>query len=119
MTPEAIVGRQLDAYNDRDLERFMACWAKDARIYAWPETLLAEDAGAIEVQHRERFADTTLRATLLSRTSVGELVIDREIVTRHFDGLRGTVDVMGIYEVCDGLIRRAWFKQSPVRPPEA
>lgn len=119
MTPEAIVRRQLDAYNDRDLDRFMACWARDARIYAWPETLLAENAAAIEERHRERFADTTLRATLLSRTSVGELVIDREIVTRQFEGKRGTADVIGIYEVTGGLIRRAWFKQGPVRPPEA
>lgn len=119
MTPEAIVGRQLEAYNDRDLDRFMACWAPDARIYAWPETLLADGAAAIAERHRERFADAGLHAKLLSRTSVGELVIDREVVTRQFEGGRGMADVIGIYEVLGGLIRRAWFKQGPVRPPEA
>jgi len=119
MTPEATVCRQLDAYNDRDLERFMACWADDARVYAWPDTLLAEGAAAIADRHRERFADAGLHAKLLSRTSVGELVIDREIVTRLYEGRRGTADVIGIYEVAGGRIRRAWFKQGPVRPAEA
>jgi putative hydrolase of HD superfamily len=118
MNPEDVVRRQLDAYNDRDLEEFIACWAQDARILAWPDILLADGAAAISERHRARFADTGLHARLVSRTSVEELVVDREVVTRMFESGRGSADVIGVYEVVDGLIRRAWFKQGPVRPPE-
>jgi putative hydrolase of HD superfamily len=118
MNPEQVVRRQLDAYNGRDLEEFMACWAPDARIFAWPDTLLADGAAAISERHRARFADAGLHAQLISRTSVDEMVVDREVVTREFESGRGSADVIGVYEVVDGMIRNARFKQGPVRPPE-
>ena len=31
-SPEAIVQRQLEAYNARDLERFVACYGDDVRV---------------------------------------------------------------------------------------
>jgi hypothetical protein len=46
------------------------------------------------------------------------MVVDREVVTRMFESGPGSADVIGVYEAVDGLIRRAWFKQGPVRPPE-
>ena len=42
--------------------------------------------------------------------SVGNLVVDREVVTRNFPEGRGTVDVIAIYDVDGGRIARAWFK---------
>ena len=45
-----------------------------------------------------------------SRMNVGNLVVDREIVTRNFPEGLGRVDVMAIYEVADGKIAKAWFK---------
>lgn len=38
--PEEIVQQQLDAYNARDIDAFMACWADDAQYYQHPDTLL-------------------------------------------------------------------------------
>jgi hypothetical protein len=32
MNPEAVVQRQLDAYNARDLARFVACYAEDVLV---------------------------------------------------------------------------------------
>lgn len=116
--PGAYLRRQLDAYNRRELEEFVACWAQDAHMFGWPDTLLADGAAAIRERHRERFADTGLHARLVSRTCIEEMVVDREVVTRAFESGLGSADVLAIYEVADGLIRRAWFKQGPVRPPE-
>ena len=42
--------------------------------------------------------------------NVGNLVVDREIVTRNFPEGLGRVDVIAIYEVADGKIAKAWFK---------
>ena len=38
--PQDVVQQQLDAYNARDIDAFMACWADDAQYYEHPDTLL-------------------------------------------------------------------------------
>ncbi|WP_309571429.1 aminoglycoside adenylyltransferase domain-containing protein [Deinococcus sp.] len=40
-SPASVAARQLQLYNARDLEPFVALWAPDARLYAHPDTLLA------------------------------------------------------------------------------
>jgi len=42
--------------------------------------------------------------------NVGNLVIDREVVTRSFPEGPGRVDVIAIYEVEGEKITKAWFK---------
>ena len=106
-----VVRRQLDAYNARDIDAFMAHWAEDAAVFAWPATPLASCAAEIRSRHVERFREPDLFARLASRSAVGGLVVDREVVTRNFPEGRGTLDVIGIYEVEGDKIRRAWFKQ--------
>ena len=112
----AIVGRQLDAYNARDLEALMACWSDEATMLAWPDFLLEEGSAAIRARHAARFEEPDLRARLISRISLGELVIDREEVTRNLPQGVSDLNVIGIYEVREGLIRRAWFQQGVPRP---
>ncbi|MGO4388117.1 nuclear transport factor 2 family protein [Microvirga sp. 2YAF29] len=108
--PAEIVGRQLDAYNARDIDAFMACWAEDAQFLAFPDTLLAQGAQQIRERHVSRFQEPNLHGKLISRMAVGNMVVDQEIVTRTFPEGTGTVEVIAIYEVEDGLIRKAWFK---------
>jgi hypothetical protein len=48
--PEAVVQRQLDAYNARDLDALLATYASDARQYALPATLLATGHAEIRSQ---------------------------------------------------------------------
>jgi hypothetical protein len=67
LRPEATVQAQLDAYNARDIDAFMAHWAQDAQVYAFPATLLANGAAEIRARHIERFKEPDLTATLLSR----------------------------------------------------
>lgn len=106
----AVVQRQLDAYNARDIERFIACWREDAMMIGFPDQVLAEGAEAIRERHLTRFAEPNLYGRLISRMELGNMVIDREAVTRTFPEGVGTVDVIVIYEVVDGLIARAWYR---------
>ena len=92
----------------------MSHWAKDAQVYAFPATLLATGAAEIRARHIERFNEPDLTATLLSRISVENLVIDRETVTRTFPEGRGQVEVIAIYEVEGGRIVKAWFTMGGV-----
>lgn len=111
--PESVAGRQLSAYNARDIDAFMACWHDDAEIFEHPSTLLARGAEAIRARHLARFEEPDLFGRLVSRTSVADVVVDREVVTRNFPDGRGTIDVLAIYEVRGGKIARAWFKSGP------
>jgi hypothetical protein len=107
---EAVVARQLDAYNARDIDAFMAAWRDDAEYFEHPDKLLARGAVEIRARHEIRFKEPDLYGKLIARISVGDLVVDREVVTRNFPEGRGTVDVIAIYQIADGKIARAWFK---------
>jgi hypothetical protein len=109
-TAEAIVARQLDAYNARDIDGFMAAWHDDAQYFEHPDKLLASGAVEIRARHVARFKEPTLHGRLIGRFSVANLVVDREIVTRDFREGRGQVDVIAIYEIAGDRIARAWFK---------
>lgn len=94
-----IVERQLRAYNDRDLETFMACWHSDARLFQFPDTLLARGIAEIRSRHAARFAQPYLHAELLARHAAGSIVSDHEIVMRTVEGAPKQVAVIAIYEV--------------------
>lgn len=105
--PAAVVQRQLDAYNARDVAALLATYAPDARQYAHPGTLLASGAAEIGARMAVRFGEPNLHARLLQRVVMGNIVIDHELVTRTFADGPGTVDMVAIYEVCDGKISSA------------
>ncbi|MDG3441264.1 nuclear transport factor 2 family protein [Nitrospirillum amazonense] len=109
LTPEQVVDGQLRAYNAKDIDAFMAYWAEDARVYQHPDTLLARGMDEIRARHLIRFQEPNLHGRLLHRMAVGGTVVDHEMVTRAFPEGPGTVEVIGIYEVTDGRISRAWF----------
>lgn len=109
------VSRQLEAYNAKDIDAFMAWWAPDCEYYAFPDTLLARGAEAVRARHVERFREPDLFGRLDSRVVMGNLVVDRETVRRTFPEGPGEIDVLALYEVADGLIRRAWFSMGPRR----
>lgn len=106
---------QLDAYNARDIDAFMACWAEDGEYYAFPSNLLAQGASAIRERHVARFEETNLHAKLVNRINVDNLVIDHELVTRTFPEGPGEFDAVAIYEIVDGKIAKAWFKMGQPR----
>jgi len=102
------VQRQLDAYNDRDLERFVACYAEDVRVFRMPATepALVGKAAFGEFYRTKRFNEPGLRAELLSRMAFGNKVIDHERIV----GLGAApLEAAAVYEVKDGLIATVWF----------
>jgi len=109
MTEEEVVSAQLEAYNKRNIDSFMAVWAEDSKYYEHPDTLLASGYTAIRERHTERFKDKDLYGKLHSRIVIGNKVIDHETVTRNFpEGLRD-IDVLVIYEIQKEKIQNAWF----------
>lgn len=112
---ERPVQQQLEAYNARDIDAFMRWWADDCRYYGFPDQLLATGTAEIRERHVARFQEANLHGRLIARFSVGNLVVDQEVVTRTFPEGAGEVDVMAIYEVEAGKIVKAWFKMGSPR----
>ena len=107
--PEEVVQRQLEAYNARDVEAILATYAEDAQQFEHPATLIARGSTQLRERFGVRFQEPNLRAELLQRIVMGNMVIDHECVTRTFPEGTGTLELIAIYEVCDGRIAKAWF----------
>ena len=105
ISAEAVVQRQLDAYNARDLDALVATYAPDARQYVHPATLVASGHDEIRARLAPRLQEPNLHAHLIQRAVMGNIVIDHETVTRSFPEGPGKVDLVCIYEVVDGKIQ--------------
>ena len=106
--PEAVVQRQLDAFNARDIDALLGTYAQDARMFEHPSTLLASGPAAFRERFTARFQEPGLRASLLSRVAMGSIVVDHEEVRRSFPEGPGTIQLLMIYDVQDGRIRNVW-----------
>ena len=105
---EQVVQVQLEAYNRRDLEGFLATYSPEIRIYDHPDRPLMAGLEQMRKEYGEAFArDPTGRAAITSRMVQGNYVIDHEHVTGLSDG--SEIRAVAIYEVRDGKIRNVWF----------
>jgi hypothetical protein len=112
-SPEAVVQRQLEAFNGRDLDALMATYAEDAQQLEYPDTLLASGAAQLRARFEVRFQEPNLHARLIHRTVMRQVVMDHEEVTRTFPEGVGTIELIAIYEVREGKIAAARFIYGP------
>jgi hypothetical protein len=108
-TPESIVQRQLEAYNARDLSAWLATYASDAEQFELHGARLAAGHSQMRERMALRFTEPDLHAQLLSRVVMGSVVVDHERITRNFPEGKGTIEMLCVYEVADGLIVKASF----------
>ncbi|MDB5586931.1 MAG: steroid delta-isomerase protein [Devosia sp.] len=107
MTPLEIVEEQFAAYNARDLERFMACFADTVRAIRLPDMVTTLDGKAAYAAFyaKERFAHEGLRAELVNRIAYGNKVIDHELI--HGLG-PDPIETAIMFVIEDGLIATAF-----------
>jgi len=107
MDPTAVVQRQLEAYNARDLARFLAEYSDDILVYRLPAVapaIVGKKAFG-EFYATQRFNHAGLHAELRGRIAFGDKVIDHERIS----GVRDApFDVAVVYEVRNGLIVCTW-----------
>ncbi len=107
--PGAVIQRQMEAYNRRDLEAFCACFAPEivTRLYENDE-ILASGYAANRELYRQRFSENpNLHLEVQTRTVLDNVVVDRELIT-GFDGGH-TLTALAIHELRDGLVYRSTF----------
>jgi hypothetical protein len=113
--PEAIVQRQLDAFNAHDLSAFMPLFADDVVIYDLLDgRVILHGSEAFRARYVELFSERPLvHAELAGRLTLGSIVVDRERLT---DGNEHPPeDALAIYDVEAGAVRRMWFIEPPNR----
>jgi len=108
-SPLATVQAQLDAYNAKDIEALLDSYAPDAEQYTIGGELLAKGREQLKERFLLRFFEPDLHAQLVSRTAVGNFVVDTELITRNFPEGRGVIELLCVYEVREGRICRAQF----------
>lgn len=106
-TPEELVQAQVDAYNARDVEAFLAVYAEEVvLVNDGKERTLAK--AALRAGYGKLFAENPgLRCVVLRRESAGNSVIDDERVDGLADGAQR--NARATYEIENGLIRRVSF----------
>ena len=107
--PIALVQRQLDAYNAKDVAAWLNTYAPDAEQYNLHGERLARGHEELKARILVRFEEPDLYARLLSRTALGNVVVDAEEITRNFAEGLGTVEMLCVYEVINGCIAKASF----------
>ncbi len=108
-SPSGVVQTQLQAYNAKNMDALLRTYAAQAEHRSIHGELLASGHDELRARFAQRFAEPDLYARLVSRIAVSNFVTDAEIITRNFPEGRGTLDLLCIYEVDNGLIQRAWF----------
>lgn len=108
MDAAELVQRQLQAYNARDLARFLATYGDDVQVFRLPGSaaILAGKQQLSDYYAAERFNRPGLRAEIVARIVLGNKVIDHERIW----GVRDDpFEVVAVYGVRDALIRTVWF----------
>ncbi|MFF3918426.1 nuclear transport factor 2 family protein [Streptomyces sp. NPDC001852] len=102
---QEIVERQLAAYNDHDMDAFVATYADDVRVRLRDGTYL-RGPDALRERYAAQFAEGRCQAEIVGRLTEGEWVVDHEIA----HGLGDVpLRVLVAYRVRAGLIDRVNF----------
>jgi len=108
--PEAVVQRQLEAYNAHDVDAFLATYSPDVELFTLGGERQSQGLDAMRTRYGKMFKDVPqLHCDISRRIVQGNVVIDHEHLTGLPNG--GTVDAIAIYEVRRGKIRRVWFPE--------
>jgi len=105
----ALIQRQLDAYNAKDIDGWLGTYAPDAKQFSLHGACLAEGHAQMRQRIAVRFTEPDLHARLLSRVVMANIVVDHERVTRNFPQGKGEMEMLCIYEIEQGLIQKASF----------
>lgn len=108
--PSDVVQAQVDAYNDHDLDRFLACYANDAAIYdlSGRQPVIR---GPIAMRESYAFLQDMpdgAGVDIIDRVVSGAVVVDKESFVGMPEGV-AIPDALAVYEVRNGKIQNVWF----------
>ncbi|NNK76718.1 MAG: SnoaL-like domain-containing protein, partial [Maribacter sp.] len=104
--PEPIVQKQLDAYNDRNMEAFLSTYSDDVKVFDFPDKPRFEGKDQMRERYQSFFTDTPdLHCQIKTRMVIANKVIDEEFITANGNNF----SAVAIYEVENGKIVKVTF----------
>lgn len=105
-TPETIVQKQVDAYNQKDIELFLSFYSDDVKIYNFPNKLTSEGKEQLRKDFTEYFGKAkTLHCTISKRIVRKNIIIDEEQIKFNDFEFSG----VAIYEIVNNKIVSVTF----------
>ncbi|MBL4644146.1 MAG: nuclear transport factor 2 family protein [Flavobacteriaceae bacterium] len=105
-SPKHIVQKQVEAYNNRDIDAFLATYTKGVKVYTFPNTLNYEGREEMRKRYAPMFQKTKdLHCKIIKRIVNGAKVIDEELVTSNGNQFKA----VAIYQVTNGKISSVTF----------
>lgn len=104
-----LVDKQLDSFDNKDLEAFLECYSDDIQAFMLESNqLLTEGKDQLRKTMEESFkTKPKSKTTVIERITQNNLIIDLEEVTGYVEGK--IVKSIAIYEIDDNLIKKIWF----------
>jgi imidazolonepropionase-like amidohydrolase len=108
-TALALVQRQLNAYNARNIEAFLEPYADDVELYQFPGQLIAKGKEAMRKDYVQMFTSVTnLHCEIKERIVQGNIIIDKESVSGFG---KNKLEATAIYEITGNKIKKVYFIQ--------
>ncbi|HEY1831939.1 MAG TPA: nuclear transport factor 2 family protein [Acidimicrobiales bacterium] len=109
--PTDVIDRQLLAFNNRDIEGFVACYELEAKVVQPDGSFLASGRDQIRERYGELFdRSPELKAAVPKRIEVGAVVVDEELITGfNLPGSPTEVHSIVAYRIHDDLIENAYL----------
>lgn len=105
-SPEAIVQKQLNAYNSRDIEAFTDTYSENVSVSDFPNDLSFKGKEKMHESYAGFFESTPdLNCEIKNRMVIGNKVIDEEYLTVNGKNF----GAVAIYEVLNGKIAKVTF----------
>jgi hypothetical protein len=105
---EQLAQQQLDAYNKRDIEAFLAPYSDSVAVYMFPDKLLYKGKATMRQQYAEMFSNTPdLYCYLQNRIALKNTVIDHEKVT--FNKSQPPLLAIAVYTIENNKIAKVHF----------
>jgi hypothetical protein len=100
------VQQQIDAYNNQDLDGFVAAYSEDVVLEDGEGNVMAHGHDGIRELYAELFdRSPQLHGEVLNRITVGQYVIDEELVTGiNMEGYPSEMRAAVIYRLAEGKI---------------
>ena len=105
-SPEAIVQRQVNAYNAKNIEEFMNTYSADVELYDFPQKVFVKGKDEMKKMYSKFFSESpSLYCEIENRIVMGNTIIDKEKVRRG----KQIIHAVAIYEVVGGKIKNVTF----------
>ena len=107
ITPLTLVQQQLNAYNARDVDAFIAAYADDAELYQFPDKLIGKGKDAMRKAYSAIFSSSpNLHCEIKERIIQGNTIIDKETIS----GIgKNKVEGTSIYQIENNKIKKVYI----------